>query len=227
MSVTVRKRSSQRARDFYDHVVRPHKPLGLAFITSGCDEDWLEYELAQGRYPSTCEDVEQVLEDLDWAVWSSGEELKIDADQYIRHCEQLVIKQRQFVWHECRRVIEKRAVQATRVAHWHGDMTLANCVITQEDKTVFFDPAEHRGMPCRELDEAKIMQSLSGYDVLDWGASRLQHYFYFDWTPLHYALLGSHLLRLMPHQRARGRADLAEWAESRLRNVELLLRRWS
>lgn len=93
----------------------------------------------------------------------------------------------------------------------HGDLTLENVVWVPgwlpkdfyPGSFVFIDPGYDRGLPCRELDEAKIVQSMEEYqirgniirgDALDWLISRWD-------SSSHNVLLASHYLRLIRHEK--------------------------
>lgn len=91
----------------------------------------------------------------------------------------------------------------TPVAECHGDLTLEN-VVDCGDRFVFIDPGFHRGLPCRELDEAKLMQSLE--ELLYQRLNRWRpDSFVVDWyyaktrSLVHLALLLSHYVRLLRH----------------------------
>jgi hypothetical protein len=81
----------------------------------------------------------------------------------------------------------------------HGDLTLSN-VVTNGKDIVFIDPGDHRGLPCREIDEAKIMQSLDGWDVVRHGAPSPLAYPRFATRRVHWVLLITHYVRLLCHR---------------------------
>lgn len=109
-----------------------------------------------------------------------------------------------------------REITFTPVASCHGDLTLENVVCRRKvaENTgiemldfVFIDPGHPRGLPCREMDEAKIMQSLeehSNRNVANGTFEPIQRGT-FDWyneklaSLPHRVLLASHYLRLLRH----------------------------
>lgn len=98
-------------------------------------------------------------------------------------------------------VLSRRSTILTRVSICHGDMTLQNCIRVKDAsrRVVFIDPGHHRGLPCRELDEAKLMQSLEGFCTLYRGLRFDPSPLPFAPTRVHYALLASHYARLLKH----------------------------
>lgn len=89
--------------------------------------------------------------------------------------------------------------QYTPVRTCHGDLTLKNCVVSIDGRFTFLDPGHSRGLPCREIDEAKIMQSLDGFDVVYRGHDAPTLVPRFPARPVHWALLATHYIRLMTH----------------------------
>jgi hypothetical protein len=86
----------------------------------------------------------------------------------------------------------------TPVKICHGDLTFANCIHTEQG-IVFIDPGCARGLPCREIDEAKLMQSLDGFDELYRNHQPPSLATPFPARPVHKALLATHYLRLLRH----------------------------
>lgn len=88
----------------------------------------------------------------------------------------------------------------TRVERCHGDMTFMNIICAYGGRVVFIDPGSTQGMfPCRELDEAKVLQSIDGYDQY-FGFPQAYRHGLFDVRTVHKALLISHYVRLLRHQ---------------------------
>lgn len=85
--------------------------------------------------------------------------------------------------------------KCTPVKNCHGDMTLSNVMIRKGD-VVFIDPGKSHGLPCREIDEAKLLQSYRGW-----------HWFIHKEEPIgqmitlqrHRVLLLSHYIRILHH----------------------------
>lgn len=101
----------------------------------------------------------------------------------------------------------------TPVRVCHGDMTLENCLWTG-DGVVFIDPGDPRSLPCRELDEAKILQSLDGWEDC------FQHTHEMPTRPVHWALLVTHYVRLLRHDHPESRL---EHARRRIREITEVL----
>ena len=76
----------------------------------------------------------------------------------------------------------------------HGDCTAEN-IVYDGDKYVLIDPGNPRGLYCRELDQAKLMQSWIGWN---WGVATRGE---FPWrSPQVYALCITHFYRLIRHK---------------------------
>lgn len=86
----------------------------------------------------------------------------------------------------------------TPVAICHGDMTMYNA-IQSGDNIVFIDPSPCHGLPCREMDESKMMQSLDGFGTLFRGLPNVDAWPRFRYKPAHFALLLTHYIRMLPH----------------------------
>lgn len=100
----------------------------------------------------------------------------------------------------------------TPVSYCHGDMTLENVIICEHDPIRFIDPGYPRGLPTRELDESKLLQSLDGWHEIKWNQCP-RSYPAFKMKPIHVALLCTHYIRLLKHDH---KPDLLEFAHDRL-----------
>lgn len=81
----------------------------------------------------------------------------------------------------------------------HGDLTLENIVKAKE--LILLDPSPPRYLICKELDEAKLLQSiLTGWEVIKrkWELQIIEPPFVI--RPCHIGLLLSHWIRLYVHQ---------------------------
>lgn len=151
--------------------------------------DCYSYDFVEGKHPTDWRKVMRQAELL-WG-WQGCTPLEIDVGAYIRYCEE------RWVPEACLREIRK--AKLTPVAMCHGDMTFANAIETRDGDIIFIDPGEHRGLPCRELDEAKILQSLDGFDVVYRGWAQPMAYPKFPTRRIHWALLATHYARLLRH----------------------------
>ena len=87
----------------------------------------------------------------------------------------------------------------TPVWKCHGDLTLKNCVQTVTGEIIYLDPGNARGLPCREQDESKILQSLDGFDCVYRGHMLPAGWPRMEVRKIHWALLVCHYLRLLRH----------------------------
>lgn len=87
--------------------------------------------------------------------------------------------------------------ELTCVSDYHGDCTNHNVLKTPSGRMILIDPGEARGLPCREIDEAKMLQSYEGFCEMYRGTPRLR------WTVspsrIQLVLLMSHYIRLLHH----------------------------
>lgn len=84
----------------------------------------------------------------------------------------------------------------------HGDMTLENMVERPDGSIVFIDPGVTHGLNCRELDEAKLCQSILGHwESIKHDTPRMYNLtcLPFVHRPEHLALEASHWARLLAH----------------------------
>ena len=83
----------------------------------------------------------------------------------------------------------------------HGDMTCANAIHSQElNHVVFIDPADSHGLECQEIDEAKLLQSFDGWEVIKYEHKLNYGELPFKVRPVHTALLLSHYIRMLRYQ---------------------------
>jgi hypothetical protein len=138
----------------------------------------------------------------------------------------------------------------TPVASCHGDLTLENVVwvrmapetpieymmyqmdwqfltgekgLPPEGRFVFLDPGHSRGLPCRENDEAKLLQALEELDEGHWRdkpcSGEIAHWYVTKMASLpHRVLLASHFLRLLRHA-AKHKSWRVEHARRRLQEL--------
>lgn len=203
-----------RVREFYTSLPLANQPTRVSV------GETLSYELVEGSYPRS---VERVLEEARDAMWhTDGGYLPIDKDAYELYIRKLIDKLDR-TWIAERALACIRSSELTPVVQCHGDLTLSNCIHTYDDRIVFIDPGHHRGLPCRELDEAKILQSLDGFDMLRYGHPVPLHTTP-EWIrPVHWAILLTHYIRLIPHMKKRGREDLVKFALKRIDELDMLL----
>jgi hypothetical protein len=83
----------------------------------------------------------------------------------------------------------------TPVGQVYGDCTWENIVLTN-DRVVFIDPGDPRGLFCKELDLAKLLQSERGWELVKKGGEGVQAPWPADNVV---ALYVTHLYRLLRH----------------------------
>lgn len=119
---------------------------------------------------------------------------------------------------------EIMVAELTPVAMCHGDFTRGNFLVDKNGVTKIIDPGHHRGLPCRELDEAKMMQSMDGWECITHGLPPMNVWPLFNARKIHYVLLLTHYARITRHfDRWRSRR-VVEFVHNRIRTLKELLR---
>lgn len=219
--------ASQKQADaaylWYASTDRRHRPKNVTL----CDKTHVLYDIVDGQ---PCWQPELAWQTLKRCVWDTTREDAlpgIDLHSYCRYVQD--------VWedsylpyyrvdpHAVECVLEtllSQADQLTPVRMVHGDATLLNFIQSHDGRITMIDPGDPRGMYVRELDESKMLQSLHGYDRLCLGYDRLVGAKApFVVRNVHWSLLATHCVRLIPHQRRRGREDLVRWAISTIQRI--------
>jgi hypothetical protein len=169
------------------------------------------YEFAPGIMPR---DVERVWRAAQHNIWAAtSQRLDINRTAYVHYC-QSKMHVPQWVGNA---IIEDLL---TPVTHCHGDMTLSNAVQLSDGEIIFIDPGDPRGLPCRELDEAKLMQSTNGWEEVRWGADPTRGVLPFVIKPIHMVLLYTHLGRLLCHEHPQPALD---WAKGAMESVDNIM----
>lgn len=199
------------------------RPGGLELLTTGVGSPTLVYDLVQGHHPR---DWSLVHYAASRCVWGHSHINRPPDDAARREYVDYVVEAMRLghrewctlgTWDSLAARDVRNAMRSvltdelTGVASCHGDMTLYNCLLPYDEpsRIIFIDPGNPRGLLCRELDEAKMMQSLDGWDEM-----------YRDLPPctrarpmptrrVHYALLLSHYVRLLRHMRNDSHATFA------------------
>lgn len=104
-------------------------------------------------------------------------------------------------------------IDLTPVVECHGDMTMQNVI-----GDVFIDPGQDRGLPCRELDEAKLLQSCEGFCELYRGTRTPDDAHLMRPGRSVHVLLLTHYIRLLRHC-----PSMKEWTTQRIRTLTELL----
>lgn len=135
-----------------------------------------------------------------WAA--NSDQLPCQIGEYIQYCSRRLncLKSSERKWAEMA-ILELVKHRLTPVAKVHGDLTLENCFEVNGCQILFIDPGHTRGLNCKEIDEAKILQSLDG-----WSWHRHQRILEPDalstFSPrrVHWCLLVTHYLRILRHE---------------------------
>lgn len=150
--------------------------------------------------------------------WNVGEKLPILVGEYQKHCIDVakeVLSSTDYL--EFSSLLHRgiNIEDLTPVANCHGDLTFANC-IQHGCNITFIDPGNDYGMPCQELDESKILQSVKGWDVVAYGAQQPIIYPFMRVRKIHWVLLATHLVRLLRYDHP---MDAKKWARETLKSV--------
>lgn len=214
-----------------------HSSISPANVTI-CS-DGFRYDYVEGECPVRPDRVPELIRFCEKSLWYTDSPGPLDRSAYLRYLATVAAKlderEHQFMgrYYRLREFFVKiHDVQLTPVASVHGDLTLENVVYTGQNmllnippRFVFIDPGYDRGLPCRELDEAKIMQSLDEMtNTSVWVAPHTGTVQSYEWlqeklkSPAHRLLLASHYLRLLRHA-AKHPAWRVEHARKRLEEL--------
>ncbi len=215
MSITVTKCCEDAPHQFTSLMRLPEeiRPPKLAMPTESC----LTYELVHGSHPTRIAPVWDAANRSIWA-WADKPE-EIDREKYLRYV--YGVSKTEGVSMPSRLAESIRQDLVTLVGHVHGDLTLHNVIERSgSQQLIFIDPGHAHGMACRELDEAKLLQTLDGFCLLYRGCrvdpgERLP----VAVRRIHWALLWTHYVRLLRHMRSRKRKDCEIFARRRLSEI--------
>lgn len=156
------------------------------------------YDYVEGHHPRNWLTVWRI---MDIYVWCGSEHLKYSQHEYCEYMRMIMIKlcnPADAVCYEGFLDIIMKA-ELTPVARCHGDLTLYNVIMRKHHGMVLIDPGHCRGLPCRELDESKLMQSIDGFDVIHKGLPPACVIPKFQARKVHWALLATHYIRMLRH----------------------------
>jgi len=153
----------------------------------------LSMDYTDGRPPV---DIMPVWEAANEAMWLGEVDTHIDVEEYMHHLA--VVLNDDSRSGKVLAFIRANLVDLTPVRFCHGDLTLYNVIQSQHD-LIFIDPCGCHGLPCREMDESKMMQSLDGFGLIFRGLPQPNMMPRFTFKPAHFALLCSHYVRMLPH----------------------------
>lgn len=82
----------------------------------------------------------------------------------------------------------------------HGDASFSNVIMSYDgSRATLIDPGRNRGLCCRELDEAKMLQSYDGFEEVYRRILRPTDDPPFEVRRVHWLLLVTHYIRLLRH----------------------------
>ena len=199
--------------DWLKKLPEEHRPANIQME----GDNKFSYDYVKGVEPTDWRTVHETAEKV---LWCGEGALPVDAAgycEYVAHkCEALELPASRILT-----IIEKLTVDAVAVTHvprCHGDLTLSNTLInTRTGKVIFIDPGHPRGLPCREMDESKILQSIDGWDVVRHHLGQPLQFPKMPTDRIHWLLLFTHYVRLLHHEHPRAALSFA-----RQRVTELL-----
>ena len=163
-------------------------------------EDGYSYLWAPGDPPSSQDDIDLIYETAQQALWTQKHPRPICMDAYIVYLEWKC----GYVPPIIKDILLTQERALTPVDICHGDLTLENVVMDQ-GRPIFIDAGASHGVECREMDEAKMLQSiLTKWEYLKHSESRDWDWLRKAQTPfgvrdVHLALLATHWMRLAAH----------------------------
>lgn len=170
-------------------------------ITYGESSGLMSYDMVIGRH---CVDPGKILEAADAHLWGTRHEhmkkLPIDPLEYERHVMQVAEA------FDCKReaslacrYVETHSRELTPVNDYHGDMTIGNVLEDEDGRVVFIDPGRAWGLPCVQLDLAKLCQSLDGFCAIYRNVPQPSGLFVHAASALVDAISLTHYVRLLAH----------------------------
>jgi hypothetical protein len=182
-----------------DHLPIECRPPGLCASHSRrhCISCY-QYDLIIGDQPTP----DELWTTLCRHVWEDKRfsEMTIDRKEYHLYCvnkvHELGFKNRQVM-----RALDliTAGSELTPVRRCHGDPMICNAKKTRVGQIILLDPGHHRGLPCREIDEAKIMMSIDGWDQVRYGDPPSPWCSKIEVRKIHLVLLMTHYIRLLLH----------------------------
>ena len=193
-------------RGVYERMHADARPTNIIAIGNHV----LQYDYVPGAPCRSLRAIHATAEARVWQEWLTPQ--RIDVKAYIDYMNAI---HHTHIWNRL------RFLPLTPVHCCHGDMTVENTVLTLDERVVFIDPGFDRGLPCRELDEAKLLQSYDGWESVKRGWQPLECFeLPFKVTEVHHVLRLSHYYRMLRHQTG----DARRFAERKIDEITNLLR---
>jgi hypothetical protein len=196
------------------------KPSSLLYDE---EDKTLEYDLVIGYTPTHWRHVHLNLRNTLWGEPNDPFVMEMDIAKYIAYIFELLprVGYQEPMTTVILGIMQKlRDCKLTPVRDFHGDCTMQNVLLTSENSYKYFDPGLCHGLPCRELDEAKLLQSCNGFCELYRGTpTPVDANLFFPTKPV-MILSMSHYIRLLAHVK---HAPSLEFARSQItRLMEIL-----
>lgn len=174
------------------------EPFGYAPEILKVEDHGYWYTYVEGHPPCTFAEVCAVHRAAEH-IWGSGSGVVPAIGDFLTYLERKVPDARK-VWID-RLIAHRNKLRPAEQVQ--GDMTLENIVIRPNGQPVFIDPSPPRGLVARQVDEAKMLQSL----LTEWEWHKREWKLFstsvwrapFPVSPLHIVLLALHWIRLLRH----------------------------
>jgi hypothetical protein len=191
-----------RHLEFFARLPEGFKPTNIERVS----ETSYSYDRVAGHMPATQGEVRAVHETANRILWrptipiSSSYIDQAHKEDYIEYVQEKAAA----LWLNSEALANVfdiiRRTPLYRVDEVHGDLTLENVLITGVSQVVFIDPGHPRGLVCKELDQAKILQStFTKWDLMNGSSGSYWLHAPFVINPIHLALLATHWIRLLNH----------------------------
>jgi hypothetical protein len=190
----------ERQLSFFANVPATMQPKGIRRM-GDCA---YEYEFIQGGAPTEQKQIDRLYMLAERVLWNTGGQILANIDKW-QYGNYVLEKALQLELHRDQidtvvlalRLIVDSPLRRARMCH--GDFTMEN-VIFSDDDPVLIDPGHPRGVPCKELDEAKMLQSLlCKWDIMNGSTAAYWLKPPFEPQPIHMAFLITHWIRLLNH----------------------------
>ena len=151
-----------------------------------------------------------------WRLYSRPEPREINPCAYVKYIESL-----NFKGCDLSRIFNTiTSGEYTHCHHCHGDMTLQNAIYAN-GPVKFIDAGDPRGLPCVQMDVAKLLQSAWGWDEL-FGEVVIEPNAIHNYMSREVlALLATHCVRLLRHWHQVTR--VSNWAHDTIALVNRML----
>lgn len=192
---TTTKKIVEHQLVIYGFIADEYKPKNITRKS----KDSFVYEYVEGNI---CGNIALIWYTAQIALWKNGPPRPISLTARLNYYKYVCD-----LWDEPSETIRKTLVPIitdplTPISYAHGDMTCCNAILSTDDRIVFIDPADSHGLECREIDEAKLLQSRQGWEKIKYNKTLTYDDVPFEIRGVHRALLLSHYVRMLRYQSA-------------------------